>query len=218
MPNYRKELANCHNGLGGALQQASRADDAKRAWSTARDLFEELAAASPEVADFHNLLGMAQGNLALLARSGEPREAMYLWSSAIEHAREARRINPQHPAYRRFLTGHYRSLIQLQIDAGELDAAAQRIDELSQELSSDAAALVLAAQLCARCVSRLDIDADREQFSRRSLALLNQAVAAGYADRANLETHADFAAVRDAPAFQSLLERLPPGAGSPRAP
>jgi serine/threonine-protein kinase len=215
VPTYRKELANCHNGLGSALQQASRLDDANEAWSTARDLFEELTAESPEVAEFHNLLGLTEGNLALLARGSAPREAIYLWSSAVDHGREALRINPQHPAYRRFLTGHYRNLIPLLLDAGEVATAADRIDEMANEPSTDAASLALAAQFSARCAAASETDAQRDQFQRQSLLLLNQAIAAGYSDRANLETHADFTALRPAAEFKSLLERLPPAAAPP---
>jgi serine/threonine protein kinase len=209
VPRYRQELANAHNSRGRVFSKRKQWQAARGEYERARELLGELAGQPGAPPGYRGDLGRTCGNLGLaLYWLGERKQARAQFASAVEHLREALRSNPHNPDYRGPLRDNYRNLAETLLQLGAPGPAAEAAVSLAGVYPDRPRDAYHAACFLARCAA---LDGARSA-RHRSLAVahLRQAVAAGFADRAQLrqdrKTH--LAVLEGEDEFRRLCDRL----------
>ncbi len=207
-PVYRTYLARCQQASGAVLRIAGRQAEAMEPYRRARQLFESLARENPSDAEYQSKLGETLNDTALCEMSlGRWTEARDLLTSAIEHQRKARSLAPEMPADRQRLRDYVRNLLKANGSLAQpiepvrtARDLAERARENPEDLYDVARALSLTVPLTSG-ESRLALAA-------QAVAMLEQAVAAGWRDAVRTDRDPDFAPLRDRDDFRRLVARL----------
>jgi tetratricopeptide (TPR) repeat protein len=217
-PQYRQHLALCYSEVGIVLNDIHRPEEAEEAYREALAIQKTLAAEFPSVADYQNdLAGTLVNRASLHSQRREFAAAVALLEQARPHHLAALKANPKDAAYRQFyrnnlwnLARNYRALA----DHARLAATA---DELAQFAVAPANDPFVAACHLGCCVTLADKDAQlpearRKELAKRyadgALALLRQAVAAGFKDADRLNKNPDLEPLRGRAEFKKLLADL----------
>jgi serine/threonine protein kinase len=211
---YRQELAATYGNLAGLLA-VNRPKDAEAALHEALALWKQLAADFPKVADYHNELAGTLGKLALLHKQrGESAAALALLEEAGPHHQVALGAGPKNPKYRLYYRNNLVTLAQCHFrlaDHARLAAAADELARLAYDPANDIFLAVCCLCTCGQLAYRdapLD-EAGRKEladsYADRAMALLQQAVACGFNNVAQLHKNPDLAPLRVRPEFWKLV-------------
>jgi serine/threonine protein kinase len=103
VPGHRHALAQALNNLSIRLGGPGWSEEAERVQLRASEIRQALANDFPDVPDYQMDLGGSLNNRALVLEDrGELTEARRLLEQAVDCQKAALRVNPGHPAYRRF--------------------------------------------------------------------------------------------------------------------
>ncbi len=157
----------------------------------------ELFETDPDNPEMQEDLGMSFYRLGIgQLACGLAAEAAESFRSSLEQRGKALAVDPNNS------TKHLLYL-QAQARCGEYAAALAKAEELRGKLYPSPGTLLKLASIYALCCQTSD--AASAEHAATSLALLKQAVAAGYRDAHALAADADLAAVRSHPDFAGLL-------------
>jgi tetratricopeptide (TPR) repeat protein len=171
--HYQKKMGTILKNKGAALVTTGKRKEAEDCWKRARDIFESLAKDSPDIADYHGLLGMTFGNLGWL-RTEEKNwpEARRLIEQGIVHMQASLRPNAKRPDYRLELRNQFQDLGWTLVQLGDHVAAAQAAMNLVGVFPDRAQDSYYGACLIARCVP-LTMDAQQARsYVGQAVALL----------------------------------------------
>jgi len=221
----RLEQVRWHNNLGLMQQTLLRYDSAVEQYQLALQALEGLPEHAKTPAGQHELAGIL-ANLAgaLMEQRYFPQAQQYA-QRAVTCQIAAVRQQPTVVLFRQALLQH--ALVAAEVGTRAQDApfvfAIAR--QLAEAVPDDATGLRLAAGLCGRAIHLAiqDQQASREAnlLLRRdcedaALRYLDRAIALGYRDGQDLESHADFRYLRTRPGFRELLRKLRSSAPWPR--
>jgi serine/threonine protein kinase len=213
---YRRELARTCLDYGILLSLLDRLDDAEANWDEARNLCERLVRDAPNNPESHNELAETLGRLAgVRLRQKDLAGAVALLERARPHHQTALRVAPS-PAYHRaqHLTLATLAFTRAQLtDHVRLAAAADELAGIRYDPVND---YFNAASCLCRCVALAERDMQLtepqrrelvQKYTDRALALLQDAVAHGYKNLAQLK-HPAFAILRERAEFKKILADL----------
>jgi serine/threonine-protein kinase len=217
-PDFRLHSARRHLGLGLLLRETGRPKEAETALRDAQALCQQLVADLPQVPDYRNELTNAMMELALLLRQRRDfAAARQLLEEAVPHHEAALQANPRHPHYRWYYRFNLGVLIPTLAGLRDQAAAVQTAEKL-RDLGWDPAVEAHdAAAALAQCVPVVDKDEQlpaeqREMqaqfYADQAMQMLQQAVAKGYKDVAQLKKDKDLDPIRKRDDFQKLLAEL----------
>ena len=225
-PDYRYELAGCHSALGILLNDTGRLQEAETAYRGALALLKQLAADFPNVPDYQAQLGNTLEGLAELANAQRHfADACRLLDEARLPIELALRANPRHSYFRLIARDHRQTLAQARLGLGEHAAAAAAAEEMLQIAYNPVDDAYNAGCVLAQCVPLADKDAKipeakrkelAQSYADRAMALLRQAVAAGYKNAAAMKKDTNLDALRSRDDFKKLLADLETKAATPR--
>jgi tetratricopeptide (TPR) repeat protein len=214
VPDYRIQLANSLNGLGGVHQAADRPEDARAAWEQARDEFMRLLHDVGPSADVHSRLGLTLANLARLEAPDRPLDRIASLRDAWNHQRQAQQLNPASTSIASYLRRHGAALTTAYLLAGDHEAAVQQAEETVRIPGSGADDWHRAAQWITEAAAKCQQDArleseQRDQrvddYGRRAVAALRMATGGGELTPSELSQDSAFAILRPRADFQELL-------------
>jgi tetratricopeptide (TPR) repeat protein len=202
---------------GMQLLRDKEHDAAERTLALARQVFEARRARHPDHTSPLSSLGAVLHNLAMLAVArGRPAEAEALVSEALGLQQTALARDPGSVQFRTYVANHSLYLAQVRIEQGRHEG----LDDLLAvvpDLRGEAIDCVLAARLwlqraaAAAADAALDPgarDAEKERCAERGFAMLDAAVARGFADGALLARDRVFSDWSEDPRLRTLAGRL----------
>jgi tetratricopeptide (TPR) repeat protein/predicted Ser/Thr protein kinase len=209
--DFRNELAKSHFDRAGVLGKMGQHDKSLESNQAAADLRRDLVKANPGHLGYRCDLGLTLGNLGVaLWNLGRREEALAVVRESTKHYRVAFTGAPEVARYRGFLTGSYIQTTQYTTEMGltdEVIAAALERKKLwpahAGELYNTAADVARAAQL--RSVHRRS---GGNRLADVALAVLREAVAAGFRDGPRLQNDPAFAALHGRSDFEEILAAL----------
>jgi serine/threonine-protein kinase len=225
-PGFRADLAKSHNNLGILLKEAGRIKEAETAFRDALASLKQLASNFPKVPEYQADLANTLDCLAELAQAQHHHaDAFRLLDEAQSAIQQALRTNPRYPFYRAIAADNRNTLAQVRLGLGEHAAAAAAAEEMGTIGANPANDAYSAACLLASCLPLAQKDAKlsvakRQELARsyadRAMALLRQAVAAGYKDAEHMKKDKDIDPLRGREDFKKMLADVEAKAGSPR--
>jgi hypothetical protein len=189
--------------MGDLYLRTKRPVDAVKSYATAAKLFQELAGANPGnvllQAD-HSRILYSQG-LAAVRTGANPAAAKFFQDSlAIRKARP--NVSTETIAQRELMMSLAR--------VGTHGEATTMAEVVRTKLQKDAGALIDITCCYAVCSTAAGADqATRDRYTAKAIETLQQAIAAGYGDKVNLETEPDLDTIRNHPEFKPLLDKMP---------
>jgi serine/threonine protein kinase len=216
----RHNLAIAQNNLAELLVERQRLPEAGSLLTQAVAHLETLAADAPNSVELQSHLGIVLAQRGKwLDRDGKPAEAKIALGGAIEHQRLAVRLSKNAPACRRALAGHLIDLAEVHRKLGSYEEAARLALEVptSVPMANRAQACYDAAQVLARLVAQLGVDAklsqpDRDRLTRnyltRAVVLLREAIDAGPTLAEQVKADPDIKALGSRPEFRTILNNL----------
>jgi serine/threonine protein kinase len=189
-PEFRQDLALCHNNLAGLLAATGRLKEAEAAYIDALAIYKRLAADFPNQPDLQSSLACSIGNLAILCSERRDFKAAKAYlEEALPHHRAALRANSRNPLYRQHFRNDMRVLVAanagLHDQAGALQAA-RKLRDLGWDPPSDAH---YAAHALADCIPIVEqeqhLDGAKRQAAVRfygdeAMKMLRDAVSKGW--------------------------------------
>ncbi len=182
----------------------------------ARQRLVELNRTDP---DYRHDLGNTYCRLsAALIGVGQLPEAEPCALKAVQEHTEARRLNPNYKLYVRGLCIGYFHLGRVYCAAGDHAKAGKLVATMQPLVWSAGAECLWTAQLLCQCAIAAAQDAklapdEREKMShgynQQALGQLEQGVARGYTNRAELESSVWLRTLRDRPEFHQILANVP---------
>ncbi len=217
-PGYRAELATSHAKLGDLLKDTGRPKEAEAAYQDALTLQKRLAADFPTRPDYQADLAETLGGLAGLVNDRKDHaEACRLLEEAHLHIRAALAINPRRPSFRAVAAHNRQTWAWARLGLGEHATAAVAAEELLPLGKDPATAAYDAACVLTQCVPLAGTDAKLSEEKRqeqagkyadRAMALLRQAVTAGYKDTENMKKDKHLDPLRGRDDFKKLVSDL----------
>jgi serine/threonine-protein kinase len=218
VPDYRRELALSQNNLGNLFADTSRPKEAEAAYKDAQQNYKALVAEFPEVPDYRARVANALVGLAELAQGRKDyRAARQLLAEAQPHLQRALAVNHKHPFYRAVFREHRRDLAATLLELGEHTGAAEAAADLARIAFEPASDAYKAACFFSRCIPLAEKDnilppAQRQALVRsygdQALEAMQQALAKGYKELANLKKDKDLDPLRQREDFKKLLTEL----------
>jgi eukaryotic-like serine/threonine-protein kinase len=214
---FRQELAGNHYSLAAFYESRGQTAEAEAGYREAGEQFRKLAADYPAAGDFANNTAAMLSSIAKLKRAaGEHAAARQLLDEARPHNQAALKTNPINSTYRDGLRGNHLDMGRVLAALGDHQAAAQEAELLANLGFDPALDPYYAARL--HCLSVLVAEEDsalpepeRHQaaasYADRAMALLSQAVKAGFSDARKLRDDV-FMPLRDRAEYQKILEQL----------
>ncbi len=207
-PLYRYELSNAHNSLGAVLAQTPKRNEAGAHWRQALDLLKKLSEQFPDAASYRYGLGLTLGNLGWLdLQQGRLEAARSSLEEAVHHLEALLRPNPENPSYSRALQDQCRNLAETLVRLGDHAAVERHAAALAQALPKGQGDYIAAGFLAACAAAESGNRA--KHYSDCAVALVRQALQAGFSDRERLRTDPHLAPLRQRPHFQKLLNEMP---------
>ena len=207
--NFQNALALCYLNIGAVQSELNRKTEALESYSRARMIQVAIVKANPENPLFRSFLAGTLNNTAAIyneqARWSEARVAV---DEALGHQRSVIKISPRNPAYRSSLLNQLDNSARAFLGLRNAPDAADAARELASASAGDADMLFKAAGSLACC---MPLAADRRQASRygdEAMAVLKQAVAAGWTNANGLDHDPHSSSIRDREDFQKLLLEL----------
>jgi serine/threonine-protein kinase len=217
-PEFQKGLALFLNNLGGLHMAAGRWKESEAIFVEALSVERPLVTQFPGVPEYRQDLARTLLNLGLLTAENRDFAASRRWlEESLPHHEAALLANPRHPEYRENYRGSVFALIQACAGVGDSAAALQMAEKrlkLGWDPASDA---YDAACALARCVGIVEKDNQAPTESRdrqtrlygdRAIAMLRDAVAAGYKDHVHMKKDTDLDSLRQRDDFKKLLAEL----------
>jgi tetratricopeptide (TPR) repeat protein len=212
----QRDLGRSLFGIGVEHRQLGHRKESIQAYRQARLVQEKLVKADPANLSFRHDLSETLGNLGLaLGRLGQLNEARQLLRQGVEHERFAFTRAPEVGSFRWSLSRRLTGLASVERAAGQPAAAAAAVRESHKLWKGNASALKRTAvelAMVAAVVGRgKKVLSEAEQAEARgyedeALAVLREALAAGYRDFAHLDTNPDLAGLRRRGDWQKLLD------------
>jgi serine/threonine-protein kinase len=214
---YRQNLAKSLTNLMRLLAGTGRHREAEGIARRALGVFEKLTDLHPTVAEYQSNLGLACYNLGfLVALRGQTRRANELFAKAVQHQQAALQSDPKNREYRERLYAHYFHLAKTRLALKDHAGAAQAAVEIRRSCPDPRTAGYQAAVFLAGCLALADRDpqlsTDRrkaltDQYGRKAVAILAEAIRKGFGDRDKLSQAGDLAPLRSRKDFQELVAR-----------
>jgi eukaryotic-like serine/threonine-protein kinase len=218
IPGYRRLLAESYHNLGHVLRVTRRPEEAESALRQALDLWKQLVADSPPVPDLQGGLADTLGALALLHNQRrEFNAALALLDEARPYLQAALKARPQDPGFRMANRDYLVALGQSRLGLADHARLAATADELARFGYEPAKDTYNAACMLCNCATLAGKDnqlADArpreltQSYADRALALLRQAIAAGFNDAAHLKEDPDLEPLRAREEFGKLVAEL----------
>jgi serine/threonine-protein kinase len=210
--HYQRDVGRTLFAIGVLLNDNRQKDDAARAYRDARAVQEKLVQADPARVEHHNDLGHTLNNLGvILGQLGHLDEALGVLEQAVAEERLAFDRMPQAPGYRRALNNAYGSLGEVQRALGHpADAFAPALERRklwpgnATELVRVAGDMALTAAKDKDKASPKE-QAERQRYADEAIAILRQALEAGYPNPERLESDPHLASLRSREDFQELI-------------
>jgi tetratricopeptide (TPR) repeat protein len=212
--DFRNDLAKCYFDRAALLGRMNEWEKSLESNRAAVELRRELVKANPGHVGYHSDLGLSLGNMSVdLTELGRLEEAVAVVREAVKHHRAAFTGAPEVTKYRGFLGGACGQLAEYAADLGlaeEAMAAALEWKKLwpnnPKQLCDVAAHLARVARWRPSC-RRLT----GERPADLAVAVLREAVAAGFRDGPKLRKDPAFAALRGRGDFEEILTTLAVG-------
>jgi serine/threonine-protein kinase len=223
----RTDLARAHYTIGDLHRTAKKTDaaarqeqlaHARKAYDKARVLQEKLIGEAPDVPVYRNALGQTLHGLGrVLTEQKRPGEARAVLRAALAHQREAVAKAPEVDSFRRDLARHYGSLIELEMNTANLDAAVAAAQERQKLWPRDGAEQFTVATVFAYAAGQVGKgkaslsaaeEAQRTRYADLAMDALQRARANGFRDRQRLEQHHHLDSLRGRADFRKLLAEL----------
>ncbi|MDG3008432.1 serine/threonine-protein kinase [Paludisphaera mucosa] len=224
--NHRWGVANSLHGIGWThYRLTGRTEDARAAFRRALDLSEAIARDNPGLETARATVAFYENELArVLARLGEPDEALQHYRKALAYAEARRRKNDGG-------VWAERDLGYILYETGRIHLASGRVQEASQSLDrarrlfesiADSAALDPYNRACVRAIcadlvapGKTDLAPEersrRANFTARAVASLREALAGGHQNPDMIASDIDFDAIKSDEDFEALLAELRAG-------
>jgi len=216
--SYRRHLASTQQNLGSLLWTMDRAQEAELPLREALALDKQLMVEFPDVPDYHNGLANTMVNLALMAYARkEFRQTRELLEGATSHHQAALKANPLEPTYRQYFQNNRTLLASTLSMLGDHVGASQTAEQLAALGWNPAGNAYTAARALAQCIPVVDEDTNlpparraelARSYAERALTLLEQAIANGFKDLANMKKTTDLDRLRSHSKFQELLAQM----------
>jgi tetratricopeptide (TPR) repeat protein len=223
VPQYHEDLASCQVNLAGLLQGAGRAKEAQERYHEALAIFRRLVADFPSEDLYQALLANTLVGLAEICHKRKDyATARQLLDDAQAHLQAALASNPRHPFYRSVFCGNRQQRAAMLLEQGEHASAALAAAELAHGAVDPIVDTYNAACFLSLCIPLAQKDTKLPEARRKELAqsygaqavhMLEQAVAKGYKDAANVKKDQDLDPLRRRDDFQKLLADLDKRAG-----
>jgi tetratricopeptide (TPR) repeat protein len=211
---YQDRLVVCQDNLAQLLWDTGRPSQAEQSWHEARRRAEGLVGVAA-LHEYQTHLASVLGSLGWVAlRRKQGEAACRHLAEAVRQQQAALARSEHNQDYRDRLGIYYRLLAQARLGCRDHAGAEQAVTGLLRLFPDNPPQAYKAASVLAQCAGlaqddqALDPDARRdraEDYARRAVELLRPLLRTGQARVPVLRTHADFAALRDHHAFQSLL-------------
>ena len=208
-PDYRQRLAITLLNLGLLIEKTDPAE-AEHTYEEARAIQEALVKEFPTVPEYRNALGRTLYSRAnVLKDAGKLDAARRLFKLAIDAQREALKDNRDSVLYRDSLRDSLGSLAETELERGDHDRAADLAEELPRTVPEGPLECVRAAGILSRCANLAGADRERaEEYARKAVGLLRQALAKGLRDINELDRRSQFDPIRERSDFQEIRKRL----------
>lgn len=209
---FRRDLAVSLNNLGRVESDSADGPSAREAFLRARGIVEQLVRDYPEELNYRSSLGGILNNLGMtLEQLGNREEAVEVYRAAIEHQQFALRRAAQVEQFRVFLSKQYWNYGRVLRELGNADEAAKtalarkalwpgnpdRLYHVAGELALAAAVKPQGGQ------TPWD-----EAIAGQSLAVLREAVTAGFLEVDRLRRDPEWEPLRDDPRFLQLVDEM----------
>jgi serine/threonine-protein kinase len=209
--DFRNDLAKSHFDRAGALGKMGEHEKALASFQAAAKLRRQLAHDYPTNLGYHCDLGLTLGNVGVcLSNLGRPEEALEVVRESVEHYQVAFVGGPAVARHRGFLSGGYTQLANIAAKLGYTEEAIAASLERKKLWPEKAAHLYSVAADLARAakVRRLDRRAVTDKPADLAMAVLREAVAAGFDDGPRLRKDVAFAALRERGDFKEIVNKL----------
>jgi serine/threonine-protein kinase len=207
VPDFRNDLAKCHFDRATMLDRREQWEEAIAALKVAVEMRSTLVDAYPNHVGYQSDLGLTLGNLAeSLAGLKRFEEALVVARQALPHHLAAFHGSPEVARYRGFLGGAHGLVGRYAAQTQWHDEALAAIVEREKLWPDNGKQLVVVAEDYAH-LARLAPPHD-SKASDRAIAVLRQAVSAGFHDETRLREDQAFAVLRGRTDFQQILVEL----------
>jgi tetratricopeptide (TPR) repeat protein/predicted Ser/Thr protein kinase len=209
--NYRNDLAKSHFDRGAVLGKMAEHEKALAAFQAAAKLRLQLVKEYPTHMGYYCDLGLTLGNVGVsLYNLGRAEEALEMVRESIKQYQVAFAGAPEVARHRGFLSGGYTQLASMAAKLGYTEEAVEAALVRKKLWPGKAAQLYGVAADLARAakVRRLDRRAATGKPAELAMAVLREAVEAGFDDGPRLRKDEAFATLRDRSDFQELLGKL----------
>jgi tetratricopeptide (TPR) repeat protein len=213
-PHYRARAADAAFHLGNLLVKTDRLGDGEKQLRRCLELRQPLAEEFPRVPRYHAELANAQEKLARVLRGrGDFAAARPLLEGAVSHQRAVLAMSPGAVPLG-LVSSNCWLLADTLLRLGKYGEAAQAAGELPALCPDRWQECYQAARLLIRCVPLAERDTSLsearrrelvEQYSRRAVELLREALRRGYSDVAQLKADANLDVLRSRDDFKQLL-------------
>jgi tetratricopeptide (TPR) repeat protein len=151
-PEFREDLALCHNNLGALLATMSRLKEAETAYLDALVIYKRLADDFPNKPDLRNSVARPCGNLAMLCNQRRDFKAAKAYlEEALPHHQAALQANARNPMYRELFRNNTKLLIAANAGLRDQEAAlqaARKLRDLGWDPPGDAYYAAIGLALC----------------------------------------------------------------------
>jgi tetratricopeptide (TPR) repeat protein len=214
---FRSDLAKMCTAQAGLAFSRDRAAAAAHTREAVRH-WRALIAQEPGVAPYHGELGVALGNLGVIAAARAEEFRRYLgpltpdgsvaarwhFTEGIAEVLTALRANPEKPHLRTALKRQTRALADQLVRAGEYEAALAQADEIRRGLPNHPEGILIAVRFLARCATTTRATPAAADYAGKALELIGTGKPT---DLAPLLDDPDFDPFRSQPAFRAALGR-----------
>lgn len=213
---YRKELANCLNGLGSVKLTKRNTADARTAFQEAREIYLRLIEENEDATEYHSRLALTVANLSLVERKEDVSLAKSLLREAIDHQSTARQGHPEVVRYGRLLQDHMLSLARLLVADKDADGALEAIRSIEQIDRANVETLVRGAKVVSQCLAIKKSALPEgeagvaliKSVSAQGIQLLQTACQQGFHDADRLEKDADFLPLLEQDGATEILGKM----------
>ena len=207
VPDFRNDLAKCHFDRATMLVRLDRLEESIDALKVAADLRRTLVEAHPDHVGYQSDLGLTLGNVALsLAGQKRFEEALLVAREALPHHLAAFNGSPEVTRNRGYLGGAYGLVGRFAAETQRHDEAYAAIVQREKLWPGNGKQLAVVAEDFARLAKAAP--ATDRRAADRAIAVLRQAIAAGFRDDARLRDDKAFAVLRPRSDFQQILAEL----------
>jgi serine/threonine-protein kinase len=207
VPDFRNDLAKCHFDRATILDRREQFEESIATLKVAADLRRALVDAYPDHVGYQSDLGLTLGNLALgLCGLERFEEALLVAREALPHHLAAFNGSPEVRRYRGYLGGAHGLVGRFAADTQRYDEAYAAIVQREKLWPDNGKELMFVVEDFARLAKA--VPAPDTRAADRAIAVLQQAVAAGFRDDARLREDKAFAVLRGRADFQQILAEL----------